>query len=497
MSIFRRFFVGAGYSTLTAVVNRIMLAVGSIVFARFLGAADFGVYVNLIALVNLCSVVCLFGVNTAFSSFIPQYNQTQPEKLPAVIVSGLLLNVLFLGVFSSILLPLANTISVELYRGQVQALYVMMALPWLMGVTMNASTFAALYGFQDFRHYAAVNLLSGAVVATLTIAGAFLFGLRGIIIGNGIAYGVSVLLALSGLGRYGLTRMKGWSIHIGASLKEVFRFSLPTFLSGLFVAPAFWVGNFLLVQHGAVASSGYFGVANSLAQLVLFIPATMSAPLVPIFSEVSSTENPERFSELVVKNVRMIWSVALPIAAFMGAAAFWLIVLLYGRQYVPSVSTFVVLVVTNLLIAVESILGYVLIAKKKMWDSFVANFLWFCLFLAFAWFMIRDFDQLGFAMALLASYLLYGVVIVVVLKRHITFSLGTPDFVRAVGFSGLVVGGMVAVVLFVESMIPAIALAVLLTSVVVAAEWNFFLSIEERRMLLDLYQQYRVKYLGN
>jgi hypothetical protein len=72
MSLFRRFFVGAGYSLLGASVHRVLLAIAAIATARLLGVQEYGVYANLIAVVNLLLMFGLFGVNTAFSSFLPR-----------------------------------------------------------------------------------------------------------------------------------------------------------------------------------------------------------------------------------------------------------------------------------------------------------------------------------------------------------------------------------------------------------------------------------------
>jgi len=110
-------------------------------------------------------------------------------------------------------------------------------------------------------------------------------------------------------------------------------------------------------------------VASSLSQLVLFVPVTLAAPLVPMLSEAAATSDRAGFSAFVARNVRMVWCASLPVTVLAGAAAPVLVRALYGEAFAAAVPAFVVLACANLLIAVETVGAYVFVARRRMWEA--------------------------------------------------------------------------------------------------------------------------------
>ena len=198
MSLFRRFFVGAGYSLLGASVHRVLLAIAAIVTARLLGVKEYGVYANLIAVVNLLMTFGLFGVHTAFSSFLP--GAASPERARQIVSPAP-------SWCASCSRPSSAGLGQRLVRGR-RALPVRPhrgPAPGRPAVSRRADAqHAAALGplrFQEFRRYSLSLMQLGALVAMGSVIGVLSGGLRGLLLGGTAAYALSTLFVAFTLGR--------------------------------------------------------------------------------------------------------------------------------------------------------------------------------------------------------------------------------------------------------------------------------------------------------
>jgi len=484
VSLFRRFFVGAGYSLLGATVHRALLTLAAILVARLLGVTDYGIYVNLVAVVNVLMTVGLFGLNTGFTTFLPGAAAAGPERLRAVAAAGTLLSCVLLTAVLAVAWSSAGLVAGALYRSVLSEAHLRIALPYVAALTLNTLVLSALYGLQEFRRYSLAMMTLGLLVAAGSVIGVWTGGLRGLFIGSTVAYALSTLLVLLLLRRLLGGRLGAPWPEVRARARELLAFGLPTFLAGLFIAPAYWIGNMLMVRAGGPAPSGLFGVASSLSQLVLFIPATLAAPLVPMLSEVAATADRGRFSAFVARNSRMVWCISLPVTVLVGGAAPVLIRVLYGAAFAPAVPAFVLLACANLLIAVESVGAYVFIARRRMWEGFALNAVWFLVVLLLMAPLVRH-GHVGFALVLLLAYALQGVTLLVFLRRHVDLGALAVRAARA----GLLTLGAFALAIGVALSGLAwplvLALSAAGAAAVAALEWSFVLDADDRALVTD------------
>jgi len=194
--------------------------------------------------------------------------------------------------------------------------------------------------------------------------------------------------------------------------------------------------------------------------------------------------NRARFSAFVARNGRMVWCISLPVTVLVGGAAPVLIRMLYGAAFVRSVPAFVLLACANLLIAVESVGAYVFVARRRMWEGFALNTLWFLVVLLLMVPLVR-FGHVGFALVLLLAYAFQGVALLVFLRRHL--DLG-PLAVRA-GRAGLLTLGAFALTLGVALLgLPwplVLALSVAGAALAAVLEWRFVLDTGDRALVTD------------
>ncbi len=490
MTRFRKFFVGASYGFIGSVVQRVLLAAGAIAYARLLGVQEYGVWVNLAALVNLLMTLSQFGVTTAFTAFIPQYAANDPERIPSVVWGGLTLVIGMLTLLAIALGGGADLLSRMAYHGAIRPDEIRSVIPYLAFLTLNMVLLAAVYGFQDFRRYAMQTSVVALLALTCGVPGVLLGGVGGLVAGMAIAYALSTLLVTRLLGTYRGDWLRVDAKGVRRAGRELVRFALPTFLGGLFVAPAYWIGNLLLVRSHGAADSGYFGVANAIAQLVLFLPSTLASPLIPILSQAAAEEQPEQFSSFVRRNLRMVWCISIPVGVLLGSAAPVIIGILYGAPYAPASETYAILACSNLLIAIQSVVGFVLIARRRMWQGFVANLIWFFLFLAFAIWLIPARGHIGFALSFLASYGLYSGVVLAILKKHVDFTLASAGTARIALMTGLAMVAVIGIAVGVPTALTNALLSVVSAVLFGIAAWAWVLKADDRDLVRRTVAEY-------
>jgi O-antigen/teichoic acid export membrane protein len=483
MTRLRRFLVGAGYSVFGAALQRLLVSGAGIVVARRLGVTDYGIYVNLVAVVNLVMMFGLCGVNTAFSVFIPAEMLVSRARAREVTIAGVLVTTGVLVVAVMVAWALADPAAQVLYHGVVSGHDLRLALPYAAALTLDTLLMAALFGYQEFKLYSLAMLLLGVLAAGGAIGGVSVARLPGLLVGLAIAYSLHAAFLCLILLKIASGPRPSWS-GLRERLLQIVAFALPAFLAGSFNAPAIWLGNLAIARAGGAVACGLFGVASSLSQLALFIPLTLAGPLVPMFSEFAAKEDAARLSQFAARNTRMVWCLNLPVAILLTALAPHLIAALYGPAFEGAAPAFAILASANLLISVQSVMAYVLIAKRRMWESFAVNAVWFVAVLALIA-PLATGHQTGFAVALLAAYIVSTLPLLVLLRRHVDLGVLADRCGRLalLTLAGLGIGAGVGFSPW--PAVAAVAVGLAAASVAAVLEWRFVLDSGERKAVLS------------
>ena len=76
----------------------------------------------------------------------------------------------------------------------------------------------------------------------------------------------------------------------------LWKYALPSVLSGVLYFPAVWFANSMLVkQPGGYGELGLFNAANQLRMAVIFLPGLLTVAMLPILSEVYGRKNQSDF----------------------------------------------------------------------------------------------------------------------------------------------------------------------------------------------------------
>src|SRR5262249_5102989 len=120
-----------------------------------------------------------------------------------------------------------------------------------------------------------------------------------------------------------------------ASLKRLFRESIPMALSGGFVAVQFKADILLLSRLSSAAAAGLYGAVAQLPEYSLYVPVIISTPVLPMLSRAFATGSKNGFQELYGSMCSAIVSLVMPAAVMAIVMPASCVVFVFGAQYAP------------------------------------------------------------------------------------------------------------------------------------------------------------------
>jgi len=406
-----RLVKGIFWSMSGAVISRGLMLVASIVVARILGQTGYGELAMIQSTVGMFGVVSGFGLGLTATKHVAEFRRSDPARAGRIIGLSRL---------------------VAIVTGGVMALGLFIFAPWLAGQTINAphlqgvlrigslillinalngAQTGALAGFEAFKTIAYVNVFVGLISFPILAGGAYFGGLTGTVWALAINLGVNWFLNYLALQKETRRYRISFSFtNCFSELSVLWKFSLPSVLSGAMVAPVNWICNAMLVnQPAGYGEMGIFNAANQWKIAILFIPGMVGKIALPMLSSLSGQNERSKYLKVLKYNVLINGGITLLLA--IGVALFsHRIMQFYGPGFEKGMWLLVCLSLTAVLVAVNTVVGEAIASKGKMWVGFIFNALWASVILCAASILIsRGYGALGLAYAILIAYIFHTI----------------------------------------------------------------------------------------
>jgi O-antigen/teichoic acid export membrane protein len=276
---------------------------------------------------------------------------------------------------------------------------------------LNGAQSGALSGFEAFKTIAHINLFIGLISFPILVAGAYYGGLQGVLLAMAANLALNWIINNRALHREANRSFVPLD-HFGCTqeLSVLWKFSLPAALSAVLVGPTNWICAALLVnQPRGYEEMGLFNAANQWRMAILFVPGVVGQVVLPLLSSIHAESDKLQFRRVlkvnIVLGVAISLSVALPIIL-----AANLIMSIYGPGFEMGALTLKILAFSSILTAANSVVGYAISSRGKMWVGFLFNALWAISLIVAVHIMIRgEYGATGMAYAILVSYALHTV----------------------------------------------------------------------------------------
>ncbi|MGQ9707854.1 MAG: flippase [bacterium] len=389
----RRIIRNTFFLSAADVLNKLMMFIFYLVAARHLGVEGFGVLSFAIAFVTMWSVFADLGLGIVATRELARDRdggRRQVNVALAIKLVGTTLVVACVVVAVNLMKFPLNKVSV-VYIG---TLYV------LEGAFTNffINVFQGLekmYFTTLSRILQAIVLVVGVVFLTQMVPRAENYAW--LYVGAGFASAIFAGVVVYGLIHPKLDfNFKRW--------RETLRQALPIGLSVIFVTFYYWNGTTLLSKLSGDSAVGVYSAAFRIVWGSLFIPLSFSASVYPFFSRLSVSD-PQRFVQVVVRTLRYITALALPIGGFGIVLARPIILLVYGSPYEAAMVPLMILTWWSVFACFSSLLSYYFFAINRPAISTIQSAISLGVNLGANFILIPQYGAVGAALAIVMAEL--------------------------------------------------------------------------------------------
>jgi stage V sporulation protein B len=175
----------------------------------------------------------------------------------------------------------------------------------------------------------------------------------GAILGSSIAFAFGVFV--------GYFLFRKLDIHYTKAnfktFKEVFKFSVPTSISGLATVIFVFTDIFLIGKLMSTTAVGIYSAASPTARLTIAIAVAISATILPIVAEKRAKNNEEKIKHHTYQSLLYYLLAAIPLMVGLYFIAPWMLSTLFGQAYLAGTTAFRILIVGSFFISIHIVLA--------------------------------------------------------------------------------------------------------------------------------------------
>jgi len=349
-------FIGKAAST-------IILAVGSIILARLMAPAEYGLYSIALVPSMTLSLFRDWGIGKAMAKYIAYYKAIgKDEKIHDIIAAGLIFRVIIGLVLSLLSLFLASFIATTIFNRPDTTFLISIASIAILSESVLTATQSNFTGFERME-LTSFTLICESIIKS--IAGPLLvlvgYGALGAVLGYTLSFLISGIMGIVLLYFLLFKNLKKTSFHLADMskiLKTMLRYGVPLSISSIIVSFLYQFYAFLMVFYCNDVMIGNYQIAVNFSMFITFFTYPIATVLFPAFSKL----DPKRELQLL----RTVFSSAVKYAAlFLVPATMVTLVLsesmigtVYGQKWVQAPLFLSLYVAQNLFVLIGGLIVY-------------------------------------------------------------------------------------------------------------------------------------------
>lgn len=412
------------YSFAAMVVTTILALIRSIIVARIFNDPELlGILAIVLNISGMVGTLAIFSMPIAVTKFVAEYNVKDKEVMNQIISNAFTLSILLTLSLSSIYYLFSDIIAVKIYNEPIIGLLIKIHIISIISGSLIGLCSGLIGGFQRIKTLSWLGIINASIGLPIAYFLILKFGLVGAV----LSLTVTAIIYLIIISRITYQIFKEEKVSIGFFIdneltKKLFKFTLPLFISGFVLLPAYWFANTHLAIVVGFDELGLFKIGYNLHDLFLALPGVLAIPLLPMISEIYGL-NPERASTIIPRILRMVMLIMLPLIIGTGIAAKPLISLLYGQVYADAYLIAYLMLLTAFFGSLSSIISPTLMATDKTWAILGLNIIWLTFFIPSSYYLINFLGLTGLALAYLGSTFCFFHMQIIYFKKKFDINL--------------------------------------------------------------------------
>lgn len=340
----KKFAFDVGWSFISLVVTVLVGLTLRIVLARWLGAADLGLYQMTFTIYGFAALIGMLGIPSALIKFVAEYKEDE-ERLHQVTSCGLV---------NSMILGLILSIALFFLAPSLAAVFSMPELEKLLKILAIIFPFASLYqaqigvlnGLRRMKQFATLMGGQSVLMCFFTVAFVILgFGVEGAISGL-----VLLIIVACLLGFFLLKEYIGFNprnhVH---NTKKILPFGVQA-LGINSLSTIHTQTDIILIGYVLTAVDvGYYSVAVAIAGLFLSIPMAVQRITYPATSEYWAKNNHSALNKMIDKSMKYCACILLPLALVFWFFGKEIVVLIFGQEFIYAVMPLQILLIARVI----------------------------------------------------------------------------------------------------------------------------------------------------
>ncbi len=248
-TILRRLLIGAKWSLLGEVGTRALSFIAAAIMARLLGITEYGGYAFIQGCLATFMAFAAFGLGQTTGRYVAALQNHDRNRIPALCGLALLFSIISGGIAVVLLLIFAPTFARDILGKANLSVPLQLAAPALLFSSIAGAFNGAIAGFEAFEKLAKQGWMTSVVTFVGVMIGVKVAGLSGAAIG--LVLGEMTRMILAARGASAILQSQGLPMFSGTGLNEVtvlWKFALPTAISGALHVPVFWLCQSILAS---------------------------------------------------------------------------------------------------------------------------------------------------------------------------------------------------------------------------------------------------------
>ena len=417
---------GAGIFFIGIMLGRFLGYLIRMVIARLLGPEQYGLISLGISVVEISATLALFGLPTAINRYVPFYwTRGQTDRVRGTIRSSLAISLPAALATGLVLFWLTNQLSLDVFKKPdlIPILKIFAVIVPFYSIMMISSAIFTGFKKMEYIVYTQQFLRYILILAIFVALFLFGFGIDAAIYAYPVGYFFTAVMGLFLAQR--LFPFIGKQLESRINFKQILTFSWPLILVSMIW---FIIDRVATIMLGYFKSSDIVGIYNAALPLAQLIPAVLQSfttIFLPIVSSILSTGDFKELRNIYTITTKWVFLFTLPLFIVIFASAKFLIVTLFGAEYVDATPALQILSLGFLFHAAVGPTTMTLNALEKtkliLFNTVVA----FVANISLHYFLIPKYGIVGAAIAAAAALLILNVLTLIeifVLYRIMPFN---------------------------------------------------------------------------
>ncbi|KFN03920.1 flippase [Bacillus clarus] len=312
----------ASYLFVGNIIVKFVLAIATILFARYVSPNDYGMFTTALA---VSAVICYFTDAGLTHTFMRE--GTKNGANISELISSYLRVRFVLAVVISVLFAIFAQFSYP--DAYLRAMVYWVVLPTMFGATLQGVGMAYFQVTERMQFTAIISVLQGVTAAAALLLGMyFKWSLMMVAAMYGLSSLVAGLIAFMMVIRY-TTIHKGW--HRGI-LDQLLVFTI----NGIIIMLLPQLGPIILEKVSSYEQVGFFGAASKIPAVLYQIPGVIAAAFYPKLFAFGNENNIDEHRKLSHFELKLMSFLGMGISIpFIADPSFWIVNLL-GEKYAPA-----------------------------------------------------------------------------------------------------------------------------------------------------------------